>query len=202
MKYNNRRSDYSRYDNFNPLVGGSRQPKKSYIQRYEEENNINYGRNHNNFGNEGRLRIRNNGRRNEFRPGQRGYDIISGQARNHGRGNQSRFDNNDSDARQWGFENGRREEQNYRRDNQQSFNQVRNEIYGGANKRNSAFNKGYDDENLYGYDNDVSRREKNISKGRDYGRIRSSTAELYSNDVNVNQAKETGIRNTGNSCYM
>lgn len=49
----------------------------------------------------------------------------------------------------------------------------------------------------------MSRRDQhNNNGGRDYGRIRSSTAELYSHDVKVTEAKEIGIQNDGNSCYM
>jgi len=48
----------------------------------------------------------------------------------------------------------------------------------------------------------VSRRQRNKHSEYLSHKARSSTAELYSKDIDVRRAGEAGLRNSGNSCYM
>lgn len=203
-------SEYSRNNNFNPLMNRDRD---NYISRYE-----NQARNEG-----GRIRLRNTNTRYSNRE-DRGYDIISGQRKHHYQGRTEPIyatraygrkpqrniyaDDDEEDKRisqtekrHWKFGNF---DDDAHDSNERAYEKVKEEIYRRKEKPNYGQYKEYIKEPSPERNYNESRREKNfLTVGQEnYGKIRSSTAELYTKDIKVRNAKESGIKNSGNSCYM
>ena len=211
MNYGNR--GYNQNNNFNPLVRYERNresenTRENYINKYEENNNLNQQ--------PGRLYLRNGAKPQHYKPSERNYDIISGRFKGYGKRVEDDYeelmknqrynmgeDNRPSENRQWNFQ-AENNNSGYRERNRILGNQYPQESRRGNNQYDEYNFKNEGRNNRDNLDIERSRRQQNFLAvgGENLWKVRSSTAELYTKDVDVRHAKESGIRNSGNSCYM